>query len=73
MISAVLNNFNANLIIESGPEPEINNNEVLIRVSYCGIDGTDLKLIQGYGYKPNLPFVMGHEISGTIIDKGKNV
>ena len=73
MISAVLNNFNSNLIIESGPEPEINNNEVLIRVSYCGIDGTDLKLIQGYGYKPNLPFVMGHEISGTIIDKGKNV
>ena len=53
MISAVLNNFNSNLIIESGPEPEINNNEVLIRVSYCGIDGTDLKLIQGYGYKPN--------------------
>ena len=47
--------------------------DVLIEVHHCGIDRTDLKLIEGFGYKPNLPFIMGHEISGKVIDIGKDV
>ena len=73
MIAALLKEFKKELIIENYPEPSISNTDVLIEVHHCGIDRTDLKLIEGFGYKPNLPFIMGHEISGKVIDIGKDV
>ena len=44
------------------PEPD----EVLMQVMACGIDGTDLKLLDGFGYTPDLPFIMGHEVAGIV-------
>ena len=73
MKAALLYEFNKELVIEDFPEPIISDIDVLIEVHYCGIDRTDIKLIEGYGYKPKLPFIMGHEISGKVIKKGKYV
>ena len=39
----------------------------------CGIDGTDLKLLEGFGYTPDLPFIMGHEPAGIVDESMRSV
>ncbi len=51
------------------PEPD----EALVKVMACGIDGTDLKLLDGFGYTPDLPFIMGHEVAGVVAEAGHRV
>ena len=41
---------------------------MLIQVMACGIDGTDLKLLDGFGYVPDLPFIVGHGIAGIVAE-----
>ncbi|NVE96004.1 zinc-dependent alcohol dehydrogenase family protein [Altererythrobacter sp. JGD-16] len=47
-------------------------NEVLIKVTACGVCRTDLHIIDGELCGP-LPIVPGHEIVGRVIAKGDNV
>ena len=43
-------------------------NEVLIKVHYCGICGTDFHIVEGKApSKP--PVILGHEYSGRIVEK----
>jgi len=58
-------------IVDDYPKPVPNENEVLIKIKYCGICGSDLSnyLYQLY----NIPLIMGHEFSGTIEEIGSNV
>ena len=44
-----------------------------VAVRACGIDGTDLKLLDGFGYTPDLPFIMGHEVAGVVESVGARV
>ena len=73
MKAAVLREIGERLAIEELPAPQPGPGEVLLRVRACGIDGTDLKLLDGFGYVPELPFVMGHEIAGEVIECGADV
>ena len=57
-------------IIES-KIPTVNNDEVLIKVKYCGICGTDMHIFHG-GFDSKFPVVPGHEFSGEVIAVGKN-
>ena len=52
--------------------PTIKDDEVLIKVKYCGICGTDLHIYHGE-YPCTPPLVIGHEFSGVIAAVGKNV
>jgi 2-desacetyl-2-hydroxyethyl bacteriochlorophyllide A dehydrogenase len=53
------------------PAPRIEDrDDVLIRVEACGICGTDLHILEGASYRPALPFVLGHEPVGTVVDSG---
>jgi 2-desacetyl-2-hydroxyethyl bacteriochlorophyllide A dehydrogenase len=45
-------------------------NELLLAVSMCGICGTDLHILDGRAYRPDLPFILGHEAVGRVIDAG---
>jgi 2-desacetyl-2-hydroxyethyl bacteriochlorophyllide A dehydrogenase len=48
--------------------------EAQIRVSYCGLCGTDLHLFHGaMAHRLRLPHVLGHEMSGTITAVGAEV
>ena len=48
--------------------------QVQIRVSFCGLCGTDLHLFHGaMAHRLTLPHVMGHEMSGTIASVGSGV
>lgn len=59
------------LRIEDLPIPEISDNEVLIKMLACGLCGTDIQKIRGDSV--NKPTVLGHEVVGEIVKKGKNV
>lgn len=73
MRAAILRTFKQPLewqeITTPSPEPD----EVLVQVMACGIDGTDLKLLDGFGYTPELPFIMGHEVAGVVKEAGYRV
>jgi len=52
--------------------PIVAENEVLIKVAYAGICGTDIHIKHDqYPYWP--PVIIGHEFSGTVEAVGKNV
>ena len=70
MKAAVLRQLGEPLALEELPRPQPAADEVLVRVRACGIDGTDLKLLDGFGYTPALPFIMGHEIAGEVAAVG---
>lgn len=59
------------VVVEQVPIPVIGDGEVLIRVSACGICGTDIKKIQ-HGFL-NPPLILGHEVAGTVVDVGAGV
>ncbi len=51
--------------------PKIKDDEVLIKVAFCGVCGSDLaRFYDGAKY---YPIVLGHEFSGCIVDVGKDV
>ncbi|MCT4507700.1 MAG: alcohol dehydrogenase catalytic domain-containing protein [Tepidibacter sp.] len=53
--------------------PKIKENEVLVKIKYCGICGTDMHIYNGVYSKDKLPLIAGHEFSGTIESVGSNV
>ncbi len=59
--------------IKDVPIPEIDDNEVLIKVKYTGICGTDWSIYQGQYSADRLPIIPGHEFSGVVADMGKKV
>ncbi|QQZ61192.1 alcohol dehydrogenase catalytic domain-containing protein [Paenibacillus sonchi] len=63
---------NREITIKELPIPEINDEEILVRVDGCGICGTDVHEYKGdpFGY---IPVHLGHEGTGTIVKLGKNV
>ena len=52
--------------------PQINDDEVLIKVKACGICGSDIPRVKNNGVH-FYPIIVGHEFSGEIVELGKNV
>lgn len=52
------------------PDPRPADGEVLLRVHACGVCRTDLHVADGELEHPKLPLVLGHEIVGTVLDRG---
>ncbi len=50
----------------------LSNHEVLVRVSACGVCGTDLHIVEGSS-RSTPPVVLGHEYAGIIEDIGPGV
>jgi propanol-preferring alcohol dehydrogenase len=55
------------------PLPRPGPEQVLLRVHACGVCRTDLHVIDGELTEPKLPLVPGHEIVGTVVEKGERV
>jgi alcohol dehydrogenase, propanol-preferring len=73
MNAAVMHEINKPLEIEDAATPELEYGEVLVKTKACGMCGTDLHILDGTGYKPKLPHILGHEPSGIISDLGDGV
>jgi 2-desacetyl-2-hydroxyethyl bacteriochlorophyllide A dehydrogenase len=75
MKAAVLRGWN-DLAVEDVPRPVPGPREVLLQVKACGLCGTDLKMVKG-GFEgrwpPSLPFVIGHEWSGQVVEIGADL
>lgn len=55
------------------PMPQLADGEVLVKVAYAGICGSDMHIIHGKNPFVSYPRTNGHEFSGEIIEIGKNV
>jgi 2-desacetyl-2-hydroxyethyl bacteriochlorophyllide A dehydrogenase len=53
--------------------PSLSFKEVLIGVKACAICGSDLHIFKGKHPAASLPVAIGHELSGEVLDIGKNV
>jgi 2-desacetyl-2-hydroxyethyl bacteriochlorophyllide A dehydrogenase len=53
--------------------PALLSQEVLLRVAYCGICGTDLHAFEGTFPVGKMPIILGHEFAGVIAELGKDV
>ena len=58
--------------VDEMPMPEIGPREVLVKVAYCGVCGTDVDAYVGKqprGWTITYPFRMGHELAGTVMSR----
>jgi NADPH2:quinone reductase len=63
-----------NLVIEEREDPSPGPGEVLVRAHAAGVNFPDILMVQGlYQEKPQLPFIPGGEVAGTVEAVGENV
>ena len=68
MLAAVFNG-NKNIVLSDYPLRTLDKNELMIKVAYCGVCGTDRHIYDGKA-PSSTPVILGHEYSGIIIEKG---
>lgn len=65
------------LVIKDLPEPEIGNNDILVKVKAAAVCGSDIHLYNWNGWCENVnaknPMIIGHEFCGEVIEVGRNV
>ena len=73
MKAAIYKNFNDVITIENVKDPRPQNDGVIVEVSATGICRSDWHGWMGHDPDITLPHVPGHELTGTIVEIGKNV
>lgn len=69
MYSWQMTELNSDFILKESSFPDLQNNEVLVKIAGCGVCHTDLSFWHfGVKTKKELPLTLGHEISGTVVD-----
>ncbi|MGI8434432.1 MAG: zinc-binding dehydrogenase [Nocardioidaceae bacterium] len=58
--------------IEDAPMPTIGPDDLLVKVSGCGVCASELDVWEGLT-TPDYPLYLGHEVSGTIVERGRDV
>ena len=62
------------LTLDEIPEPVCQPGQVLVRTCYAGVQYPDALQAQGlYQHKPDLPYVPGMDVAGTVIETGAGV
>ena len=61
------------LVAEDRPRPTPGARQVLLQVRACAVCRTDLHVVDGELTQPKLPLIPGHEIVGTVVEKGAQV
>ncbi|MBB4615433.1 alcohol dehydrogenase catalytic domain-containing protein [Novosphingobium taihuense] len=73
MRGLVFNAVGKPLEVASLPDPEPAEGELVIRVSRCGVCGTDLHATSGHGMTLPAGSQLGHEYGGEVVAIGKGV
>jgi 2-desacetyl-2-hydroxyethyl bacteriochlorophyllide A dehydrogenase len=59
---------------ETFDDPKIDDDrDAIVRMTRCGICGSDLHIYHGQGFSPDLGFCVGHEAVGEVVEVGKAV
>jgi threonine dehydrogenase-like Zn-dependent dehydrogenase len=73
MKAAVLENY-GNFVWKEVPNPKVIPGEVLIRIKFASICGTDMHIFPGdFHPRTQVPFIPGHEFAGIVEDVGSGV
>ena len=72
MKSFIVNGINDYQVIEQNV-PSFSDDQVLVRIEYAGICGSDLHIIHGQNPFATYPRITGHEFVGTIEKIGASV
>jgi propanol-preferring alcohol dehydrogenase len=59
------------LHLEYIPDPTPDDHEIVIKISTCGVCHTELDEIEGRTPPPVFPIIPGHQVVGTVQEKGK--
>lgn len=70
---AVFKGVGKALAIETLPDPVARAGQIVLRVSRCGICGTDLHMTDGHGATFPENSVLGHEFAGEVVEVGTGV
>jgi len=73
MRAQVLTDVGRPLAAAELPPPRPGRQQVLVAVKACAVCRTDLHVVDGELADPKLPLVPGHEIIGTVVEKGEGV
>jgi (R,R)-butanediol dehydrogenase/meso-butanediol dehydrogenase/diacetyl reductase len=73
MRAAVFKSVGKPLTIERVPDPSPAIGEVLIRISRCGICGSDLHITDNPEFAPTSGAILGHEYAGELVAIGPGV
>ena len=71
--AALMRQVRAPLSLGEVAPPTLAPDEVLVETRTSGICGTDLHILEGHGYVPALPHILGHEPSGVVAEVGREV
>ena len=73
MMKAAVYHGKEDLRVEEVTVREPKENEVLVRVKYCGVCGTDIHIFHGDGGSSDVtpPLIPGHEFSGVVEKSGQ--
>ena len=55
------------------PLPVPGNHDLLLKVAACGVCHTELDEIEGRTPPPRFPVIPGHQVVGTVTDRGASV
>lgn len=61
------------MVLKEIPQPKPEKDQVLIKVAYTGICGTDVHGFKGEYDRLKTPLVLGHEFSGVVAEVGSDV
>ena len=61
------------IAVKEIPTPKVDDNSVLVRVRACAVCGSDIRIFHYGNNRVNPPQTLGHEISGDVVEVGKNV
>ena len=72
--AAVLREFGKPLVVETVPVPrQLEPGALLVKTECCTLCGTDVHLVRGkLNRKVELPVIVGHEMTGRVVAKGKD-
>lgn len=73
MLAMVLQQTGKPLEKQEVEKPQPGEDQILIKVKYCGVCRTDLHIMDGDLPAKKLPLIPGHEVIGTVEKAGSNV
>src|SRR5580658_2209257 len=63
-----------NIVCESFDDPKLaDERDAIVKMTRCGICGSDLHIYHGQGFSPDLGFCVGHEAVGEVVEVGRGV
>ncbi|MBD3241148.1 MAG: alcohol dehydrogenase catalytic domain-containing protein [Chitinivibrionales bacterium] len=69
-MKAAVINAPQDFVVTDVPTPGCPEDGLLVQVLACGLCGSDLRTLRSGHHRVTLPFVVGHEIAGTVAEVG---